>query len=80
LVEFVLRLLSAYGFPQYAEPISDVKPGVINTDSMIDLVLSHLSESETSELEGTYAEDKHALLEALRARFRIVLKIKSRRY
>ena len=47
LIEFVLRFLSAYGLPQHAEPISDVKQGLINTD-MIDLVLSRLSESETT--------------------------------
>ena len=72
----MLRFLSAYGFPQHAEPISDVKHGLSNTD-MIDLVLSHLSESEASELERIYAEDKHALLEALGNRFRTVLKPKS---
>jgi hypothetical protein len=75
LLEFVLRFLSAYGFAQHAEPISDVKHGLINTD-MIDLVLSRLSESETSELERMYAEDKHALVEALGNRFRTVLKPK----
>lgn len=72
LLEFVLRFLSAYGLPQHAEPISDVKHGLINTD-MIDLVLSRLSESETSELERMYAEDKHALEEVLGNRFRTVL-------
>lgn len=76
LVEFVLRFLSAYGFAQHAEPISDEKHGLINTE-MIDLVLSRLSESETRELERMYAEDKHALLEALGNRFRAVLKPKS---
>jgi hypothetical protein len=75
LVEFVLRFLSAYSFAQHTEPISDVKHGLIDTD-MIDLVLSRLSESETSELERMYAEDKHALLEALGNRFRTVLKPK----
>ena len=69
MLEFVLRFLSAYGLPQHAEPISDVKHGLINTD-MIDLVLSRLSEPETSELERMYAEDQHALLEALGKRFR----------
>lgn len=54
-----------------------MKHGVINTD-MIDLVLSRLGESETSELERMYAEDKHALLEALENRFRTVLKPKTR--
>ena len=77
LLEFVLRFLSAYGFPQQAEPISDVKHGSINTD-MIDLVLRRLSESETSELERMYAEDKHALVEALGNRFLTLLKPKSR--
>src|SRR5208337_3091453 len=72
LVEFVLRFLSAYGLDQHAEPIPDVKHGVSNT-AMIDLVLSRLSESETSELERMYAEDKHALLEALGNQFRTVL-------
>jgi hypothetical protein len=69
LPEFVLRFLSAYGFAQQAEPISDVKHGLITTD-VIDLVLSCLGESETSELERMYTE---ALLEALGNRFRIVL-------
>ena len=45
-VEFVLRLLDAFGLNQHAEAISDVKLGLINKD-MIDLVLSRLSESET---------------------------------
>ena len=75
LLEFVLRFLSAYGLPQHAEPISDVKHGLINTD-MIDLVLSRLSEPETSELERMYAEDQHALLEALGKGFRSALKPK----
>lgn len=75
LLEFVLRFLSAYGFAQDAEPISDVKHGLINTE-MIDLVLSRLGESETSELERMYAEDQHALLEALGKGFRSVLKPK----
>ena len=44
---------------------------------MIDLVLSHLSELEIRELERLYAEDKHALLEALGNRFRTVLKPES---
>jgi len=77
LVEFVLRFLSAYGVVQHAEPSSEVKPSVINTEK-IDLFLSRLSELETSELERMYAEDKHALLEAFGARFRLVLKSKSR--
>lgn len=73
LLEFVLRFMEAYGFPQNAEPVPDVKHGLINTD-MIDLVLSRLDESETSELERMYAEDKHGLLEALGGRFRAAQK------
>src|ERR1700737_2278399 len=75
LVEFVLRLLSVYGLDQHAEPISEGKHALINTD-IIDLVLSRLSEWETSELERMYAEDKHALVEALGNRFRTFLKPK----
>jgi len=75
-IEFVLRLLSAHGFDQNAESISDVKYGLINTDT-IDLVLSRLSESETRELERMYDEDKHALMKALGNRLRTVLKLKS---
>jgi hypothetical protein len=77
LVEFVLRFLSAYGVVQDAEPSSEAKPSVINAE-LIGLLLIRLSESETSELEGMYAEDKHALLEAFGARFRVVFKPKSR--
>jgi hypothetical protein len=73
LLEFILRLLSAYGFAEHAEPISDVTHSLTNTD-MIDLVLSRLGESETHELEKMYAKDKHALLEALGNRFCTVLK------
>jgi hypothetical protein len=73
LVEFVLRFLSAHGLDQHAEPISDVKHGLINTD-MIDLVLSRLSEAETSELEIMYAEDDHVLVEMLGNRFLTFLK------
>lgn len=73
LLDFVLRFLSAHGFSQQAEPVPDVKHGLINTD-MIDLVLSRLDESETSELARMYAEDKHALLGALGNRFRAVRK------
>jgi hypothetical protein len=69
LLEFVLRFLSAHGFPQHAEPVPDLKHGLINTD-MIELVLNRLDESETSELARMYAENKHALLEALGNRFR----------
>jgi hypothetical protein len=73
-VEFVLRLLDAYGLDQHAQPISDVKHGVINTE-VIDSVLNGLDESEVSELERMYAEDKHALQETLGNRFRILLKL-----
>jgi len=76
LVEFALRLLSAYGLDQHAEPISDLKHGLINAE-MIQLVLSRLSESETRELERMYAEDKHALMEVLGNRFRTILKPKN---
>lgn len=76
LLEFVLRFLSAYGFPQQDEPTTDVKGDSIKID-MIDLVLSRLSESETCELERMYAEDEHALVEALGNRFRAVLKPQS---
>jgi hypothetical protein len=73
LVEFVLRFLSAHRLDQRAEPISDVKHGLINAD-MIDLVLSRLSEAETSELEIMYAEDNNALVEVLGNRFLTYLK------
>lgn len=72
LTEFVLRFLSPYGFVQDPEPISDVKHGLISPD-MIDLVLTRLGESETSEFERMYADDKHALLQALGNRFRTLL-------
>jgi len=75
-VEFVLGLLTADGFDQHSEPISEIKSSVINTD-MIDLVLSRLSEWETSKFERMYAADRHGLLEALGNRFRAVLKPKS---
>jgi hypothetical protein len=77
LLEFVLRFLSGYGFGRHAEPISEVKHALSNTD-MIALVLRRLGESETSELERMYAEDKDAWLEMLGNRFRTVLKPKSR--
>jgi hypothetical protein len=76
LLEFVLRFLSAYGFPQQDEPPSEVRGGLINTD-IIDLILSRLSESETRELQRMYAEDEHALLVALGNRLGAVLKPKS---
>lgn len=77
LVEFVLRFLSAYGVVQHAEPSSEAKPSMIKAE-IIGLLLIRLSESEISELERMYAEDKHTLLEAFGARFRVVLKPKSR--
>ena len=75
-LEFVLRFLSAYSLDQRAEPVSDVNQGLINAE-MIDLGLSRLSESETSEFERMYAENEHALMEALGRGFRTVLKPKS---
>jgi hypothetical protein len=75
LLEFVLRFLSAYGFVQPPEPISDLKHDLTNTD-IIDSVLSPLAELETCELERIDAEDEQALLEAL-GNLRTVLKPKS---
>jgi hypothetical protein len=46
LVEFVLRFLSAYGLPQYSEPISHTLHAVINSE-LIDAVLSRLGELES---------------------------------
>jgi hypothetical protein len=43
LLEFVLRFLSAYGFAQHTESVSDVKQALIKTD-MSELVLSRLGE------------------------------------
>jgi hypothetical protein len=77
LIDFVLRFLSAYGIVQDAEPSPEVKPSEINTE-IIGLLLIRLGESEISELERMYAEDKHTLLEAFGARFSVVLKPKSR--
>ncbi len=65
LLEFVLRFLTVYGFPQEAEPISDVKYDLLNID-MIGSVLNGPDQSETSELERMYAEDGRALLETVR--------------
>jgi hypothetical protein len=73
VVEFVLRFLSAYGFAQHPQPISDVKHGFTNID-IIDLVLSRLTESETSELERMNAENKHALLDPLGDRLHSLFK------
>ena len=72
LLEFALRFVSPYGFAHHAETVSE-KHRWINAE-IIDLVLSRLSESETRELERMYAEDKHALLEALGNRVRTVLR------
>src|ERR1035441_410193 len=77
LVEFVVRFLSAYGVVHDAEPSPEVKPSMITTE-VIGLLLIRLSESEISELERMYAEDEDAMLEAFGARFRVVLKPKSR--
>ena len=71
----MLRFLTAYGFDQEAEPVSDVKHGLINTE-MIDSVLSRLSESESGELERMYAENKHAFIDALEKRFHELLRVK----
>jgi hypothetical protein len=68
LLEFVLRFMNAHGFSRHADPVLDPKHDLINTD-MIDLVLSRLDESKTSELARMCAEDKHGLLEALGNRF-----------
>jgi hypothetical protein len=86
LLEFVLRFLSAYGFDECGEPISD--NGLICESGdegsapethldMSDLILRHLSVLEIRELERMYAEDKKALPEALGNRFRTVLNLKS---
>lgn len=77
LLDFVLRFLGGSDDDHHAEPMSEVKPSVINTD-MIDLILSRLSELEISELERMYAEDKHALVEAVGNRVFIFLRPKSR--
>jgi len=75
LLEFALRFVSPYGFAHHAETVSE-KHRWINAE-IIDLVLSRLSESETRELERMYAEDKHALMEALGNRFHTVFKPQS---
>jgi hypothetical protein len=73
LLEFVLRFLSAYGLDQRGESVSET--GFISESeeytsinktpvNMIE-ILSRLSELEVFEIERMYAEDKHALLEAL---------------
>ena len=83
LPEFILRFLSAHGFDERGEPISD--SGLINESygqasapetplAMIDLVLSRLSELEIRDLERMYAEDKDELLKVLGNRFRTVHK------
>lgn len=63
LLEFALRFLSAYGFPQHSEPISDVTNSLLNDE--MDLSLSRPGEPEIRELERMYAKDRYALLEAL---------------
>jgi len=75
LLEFALRFVSPYGFAHHAETVSE-KHRWINAE-IIDLVLSRLSESETRELERMYAEDKHALMEALGNRFHTVFRPQS---
>jgi len=79
LLDFVLRFSSGYNVAQHAEPMSEVEPSVINTD-MMDVILSRLTDLEISELERMYAEDKHALVEAVgnRVFIFIFLKPKSR--
>jgi hypothetical protein len=63
LLELVLRFLSAYGFLPHTEPISDVPNSLLNGER--DSSLSRPGESEIRELERMYAEDRHALPEAL---------------
>jgi hypothetical protein len=63
-VEFVLRILDAYGLDQHAEPISEVKHDAADPD-LLGMTLSRLSGWETTELERMYAVDRHALLRAL---------------
>ncbi len=75
-LEYVFRFLSAYGFDQDGELISDVKHGSINT-GMIDSALSRLDQSEISEFERMYTKNKHALLDALGKRFPAVPNVKS---
>jgi hypothetical protein len=76
LLEFVLRFLGIYGFPQHSEPISYTKR-VINTE-LIDPVLSRLCELGTSEFGRMYAEDKDELVKALWSRLRTILVAKGR--
>jgi len=82
LLDFVLRLMTEYGVDRPPEPIltesregdpstlESKKPTSTSqtTLSMVDLVVSLLSELEISELERLYAEDKNALVEVLSVR------------
>jgi hypothetical protein len=67
-VEFVFRILDAYGLDQHAEPISEVKHDATDPD-LLGTTLSRLSGWETTELERMYAVDRHALLRALQTFF-----------
>ena len=73
-VEFVLRILDAYGLDQHAEPISEVKHDAADPD----LLGMTLSGWETTELERMYAVDRHALLRALQTLFFIIHKSQRR--
>ena len=72
-VEFVLRILDAYGLDQHAEHISGVKHEAADPD-LIGLTLSRQSGWETIELERMYAVDRHAQLRALQTLFFIIHK------
>ena len=76
-VEFVLRILDAYGLDQHAEPISEVKHDAGDPD-LLGMTLSRLSGWETIELERMYAVDRHALLRALQTLFFIIHKSQRR--
>ena len=76
-VEFVFRILDAYGLDQHAEPISEVKHDATDPD-LLGMTLSRLSGWETTELERMYAVDRHALLRALRTLFFIIHKSQRR--
>lgn len=76
-VEFVLRILDAYGLDQHAEPISEVKHDAVDPD-LLGMTLSRLSGWETIELERMYAVDRHALLRALQTLFLIIHKSQRR--
>jgi len=82
-VEFVFRLLDAYGLDQHVEPNSDVKPvsvddstsesdkqtSMIEPTFMARLILSRLSESEIGKLGRMCDDDIAALLKLLAVRF-----------